>query len=151
MVPITVPDNYWLPLAVGLGAMPLLATVHGTIVGRLRKPAKVPYPHCYATPEQCKNNPKAEQFNCAQRAHANYLENFPQTMLYTLVAGLRWPVASAVLGGAWVICRILFLQGYVYSGIPEGKGRYRGGLFWLLQGGLWAMAAFGVGLSLTNS
>lgn len=72
-------------------------------------------------------------------------------MLYTLVAGLRWPVASAVLGGAWVICRILFLQGYVYSGIPEGKGRYRGGLFWLLQGGLWAMAAFGVGLSLTNS
>lgn len=95
--------------------------------------------------------PKAEQFNCAQRAHANYLENFPQTMLYTLVAGLKWPVASAVMGGAWVFFRILFLQGYVYSGLEQGKGRFRGGLFWFFQGGLWAMAAFGVGKSLTDS
>jgi glutathione S-transferase len=74
----------------------------------------------------------------------------PQTMLYTLVAGLKWPNAAAALAGAWVIARCLFLYGYIYSGKPQGKGRMYGAPFWLFQGALWAMSVFGVARELIN-
>ncbi|RJE26261.1 Glutathione S-transferase [Aspergillus sclerotialis] len=149
MVAIILPENYGPVIAVSLGAIPLLGWVHGTIVTSLRQPAKVPYPHSYATVEQCKSNAKAEQFNCAQRAHSNFLENAAQTMLFTLVAGLKYPQLAAGIGAGWLACRALFLYGYVYSGKPQGKGRYLGGVFWLLQGALWAMT-LGVAKDLSN-
>jgi len=34
----------------------MLGFIHGAIVTGLRKDAKVPYPHTYATVEQCKSN-----------------------------------------------------------------------------------------------
>lgn len=43
-------------IAVALGAIPLLGFVHGNITGSLRKEAKVPYPHSYASMELCKEN-----------------------------------------------------------------------------------------------
>lgn len=92
---------------------------------------------------------KAEQFNCAQRAHANFLENAPQTMLTTLVAGLKYPQAAAGVATGWIVFRSLFLYGYVYSGKPQGKGRFLGGLFWVFQGALWAMT-LAVARDLTN-
>ncbi|GAD99612.1 glutathione S-transferase [Paecilomyces variotii No. 5] len=144
MITITLPENYGAPIAVAVGAIPLLGFVHGVVTTSLRKAAKVPYPHSYATVEECKSNPKAEQFNCAQRAHSNFLENASQTMLFTLVAGLKYPNAAAVAGAAWVFFRSLFLYGYVYSGKPQGKGRMMGGFFWLVQGALWGMSVFGV-------
>lgn len=67
--------------------------------------------------------PKADAFNCAQRAHTNYLENAPQTMLLTLVAGLKYPAATTLIGATWVVMRVLFLYGYVYSGQAAGAGR----------------------------
>ncbi|KAJ9357442.1 putative glutathione S-transferase [Paecilomyces variotii] len=139
MITITLPENYGAAIAVALGAIPVLGFIHGFVTGRTRKAAKVPYPHSYASVEECKANPKAEQFNCAQRAHTNFLENAPQTMLFTLVAGLKYPNAAAVAGAAWVFFRSLFLYGYVYSGKPQGKGRMMGGMFWLVQGALWAL------------
>ncbi|KAL1861067.1 hypothetical protein Plec18167_003649 [Paecilomyces lecythidis] len=144
MITITLPENYGAPIAVALGAIPFLGFIHGSITTSLRKAAKVPYPHSYATIEECKANPKAEQFNCAQRAHSNFLENASQTMLFTLVAGLKYPNAAAIAGAAWVFFRSLFLYGYVYSGKPQGKGRMMGGFFWLVQGALWGMTVFGV-------
>lgn len=93
---------------------------------------------------------KAEQFNCAQRAHTNFLENASQTMLFTLVAGLKYPEYAAGIGALWVFFRALFLYGYVYSGKPEGKGRTIGSMFWLLQGALWGLSVFGVGSSLVS-
>lgn len=87
---------------------------------------------------------KAEQFNCAQRAHANFLENASQTMLFTLVAGLKYPQFAAGISAFWVVCRALFLYGYVYSGKPQGKGRMMGGFFWFAQGALWGLSVFGV-------
>ncbi|KAL4807365.1 hypothetical protein BDV18DRAFT_159587 [Aspergillus unguis] len=144
MVDITIPGNYGFALAIAVGVIPLLSTAHGVVVGTFRKAAGVPYPHTYATVEQCKSNPKAYQFNCAQRAHANYLENAPQTALSILVAGLKYPQLAAGLGAAWVVFRILFLHGYVYTDKPQGKGRYNGGLFWLAQAALWGLSAFGV-------
>ncbi|OOQ88765.1 hypothetical protein PEBR_11340 [Penicillium brasilianum] len=140
MVQITIPENYGAAIAVALGAIPVLGFVHGAITTSLRRAAKVPYPHCYATVEQCKENAKAEQFNCAQRAHSNFLENASQTMLFTLVAGLKYPQLAAGISAAWVLLRSLFLYGYVYSGKPQGKGRMLGGTFWFAQAALWGLS-----------
>lgn len=93
---------------------------------------------------------KAEQFNCAQRAHSNFLENAPQTMLFTLVAGAKYPDLAAGIGAAWVVMRSLYLYGYVYSGKPQGKGRFLGGFFWFAQGALWGLSVFGVGRDLLS-
>ncbi|KAE8149461.1 hypothetical protein BDV25DRAFT_156269 [Aspergillus avenaceus] len=150
MVTLTVPDNYGAVIGLALGAIPVLGFFHGTVVTGLRQDAKVPYPHTYATVEQCKSNPKAEQFNCAQRAHANFLENASQTMLFTLVAGLKYPQLATALGAAWLLSRSLYLYGYVYSGKPQGKGRFLGGFFWLAQGALWGLSVFGVGKELLS-
>lgn len=92
----------------------------------------------------------AYRFNCAQRAHANLLESMPQTMLYILVAGVKWPIASTALGTAWVVLRAVYAHGYIYSNKPNGKGRYNGAAFWLCQGALWGMAVFGVGRELLS-
>ncbi|PKY02777.1 glutathione S-transferase [Aspergillus campestris IBT 28561] len=150
MIAITVPDNYGAVIAVALGAIPVLGFIHGGVTTGLRKEAKVPYPHSYATIEQCKSSAKAEQFNCAQRAHSNFLENASQTMLFTLVAGLKYPELATGLGGVWLAARVLFLYGYVYSGKAQGKGRMLGGWFWLAQGALWGLSVFGVGKSLLS-
>lgn len=162
-------------IAVALGVIPVLGFVHGSITTSLRKTANVPYPHCYATIEQCKQSvcpvlsydppvsialpqqtlmtvlqPSAEQFNCAQRAHSNFLENASQTMLFTLVAGLKYPELAAGIGSAWVALRSLYLYGYVYAGKPEGAGRLLGSMFWLAQGALWGLTVFGVARDLIS-
>ncbi|KAJ5117173.1 hypothetical protein N7526_011282 [Penicillium atrosanguineum] len=124
MVAITLPSNYGGVIAVALGAIPVLGFIHGMVTGSFRKQAK------------CKENAKAEQFNCAQRAHANFLENAPPD--YALRPGL------------WVVFRSLFLYGYVYSGKPQGKGRMMGGFFWLAQGALWGLSVFGVARDLIS-
>ncbi|KAL4879053.1 hypothetical protein BJY04DRAFT_194642 [Aspergillus karnatakaensis] len=144
MVEVTIPGNYGYVIAVSLGVIPVLSFIHGNLVGTFRKPAGVPYPHTYATVEQCKSNPKAYQFNCAQRAHANFLENAPQTMLSILIAGLKYPQIAAGLGAAWAFFRLLFMFGYVYSDKPQGRGRYNGAFFWFAQAGLWGLSVFGV-------
>ncbi|OKL60958.1 hypothetical protein UA08_03663 [Talaromyces atroroseus] len=150
MVSITLPDNYGAVIAIALGVIPVLSFVQGSVVGVLRKKAQVPYPHSYATVEQCKANPNAYRFNCAQRAHGNLLENMPQTIAYMLVAGLKWPNASAALGAAWVVSRALYAHGYITSTKPNGSGRHNGVTFWLCQGALWGMAVFGVGRELLS-
>lgn len=94
--------------------------------------------------------PKAEQFNCAQRAHSNFLENAPQTIISALVAGLKYPQLTVAVTGAWLIFRALFLYGYVFSGKPQGKGRLIGGFFWFAQGALWGMCVFGVARDLIS-
>lgn len=71
-------------------------------------------------------------------------------MLFTLVAGLKYPELATGLGGAWLVARALFLYGYVYSGKAQGKGRMLGGWFWLAQGALWGLSVFGVGKSLLS-
>ncbi|THC91852.1 hypothetical protein EYZ11_008674 [Aspergillus tanneri] len=148
MVVLNLPENYGPVIAVSLGAIPFLGFIHGIITTGLRKVAKVPYPHNYATVEQCRENAKAEQFNCAQRAHANFLENSPHTTLSILVSGLKYPQLAAGLGVAWCVARALFLYGYVYSGKPQGRGRYIGSWFWPVQWILMGLSVFGVGRDL---
>ena len=72
-------------------------------------------------------------------------------MLFTLVAGLKYPQLAAGIGAVWTLLRTLFMYGYVYSGKPQGKGRLYGGMFWLAQGALWGLTVFGVARDLISS
>jgi glutathione S-transferase len=126
-------------LGLSLVATPLLAFVHGAITGIKRRAAKIPYPNAYATPQEAKANPAAHTFNCAQRAHAQFMEHAPQTMLYMLVAGLEYPNATVGLGVGWLVFRVLYLYGYVYQDKPAGTGRYLGAGYYFAQAGLWGL------------
>jgi glutathione S-transferase len=110
--------------------------MQGNIVTFARKSAGVPYPNAYATPQQAKENQDAYKFNCAQRAHANLLENMPQTIAYMLFAGLEYPTATAALGFGWLLSRSLYAYGYVQS---NKRYAFGGWAFWLCQAGLWAL------------
>lgn len=86
-------------------------------------------------------------FYTAYSLFLNHLEerlNSPQTMLFTLFAGLKYPHLATAIGASWLFFRSLYLYGYVYSGKPQGKGRLLGGFFWFSQGALWALSVFGV-------
>lgn len=127
-------------MLIALGAIPLLAQVHGGISTTLRKNAQIPYPNLMATPEQAKSNPAAYKFNLAQRAHGNLLENMPQAIASTLVAGLVYPRAAPVLASIWLLGRIVYAYGYIMSTKPHGKGRLYGGpVMYVGQIGLWVL------------
>lgn len=71
-------------------------------------------------------------------------------MLFTLVAGLKYPEWAAGLGALWVFFRALFLYGYVYSGKAQGKGRMIGSFFWFVQAALFGLSVYGVGWPLLS-
>ncbi|KAK5452236.1 hypothetical protein LTS15_007302 [Exophiala xenobiotica] len=136
---MTVPENYGYVVLVALGLTPVLAFAQGNVVTSLRKAAGVPYPNPYATPQQAKEKPAAYKFNCAQRAHANLLENMPQTMMYMLFAGLEYPTTTAALGAGWLFFRAMYAYGYIQGEKENGGSRLYGAPGWLIQGGLWAL------------
>lgn len=70
------------------------------------------------------------QFNCAQRAHQNFNENHVSALGAMLIAGLKYPMAAAVLGGVWSVNRVVYAIGYT-NGAEGGKGRYYG-VLWML-------------------
>ena len=119
---------------------PLLGIVHGAITTELRKAAKCPYPNGYASAQEMKSNVAAYRFNCAQRAHTQFMENAPQTILSMLVTGLVYPNATAVLGFGWFAARVLYLSGYIWGSLEKGRGRRLGFSFWLFQLSLWGLA-----------
>lgn len=61
-------------------------------VGAFRRAAKVPYPNCYATDAEAKVDKAKYLFNCAQRAHANFLEHQSTFLASLLISGLSYPV-----------------------------------------------------------
>lgn len=109
---------------------------HGGRVSGFRKAAKIPYPFEYASYEQVQTAAPASKkamlaFNSAQRAHQNFGENHSTVIGTLLISGLRWPVATAVLGAVWSVNRIVYAIGYTNSGEEGGKGRYYGAL-WMI-------------------
>ncbi|KAI9570396.1 hypothetical protein HD554DRAFT_2170549 [Boletus coccyginus] len=56
----------------------------------------------YAEQAEVKASPAAMQFNCTQRAHQNTLEFAPVVTLSTLVFGLKYPHAAAIMCGSFV-------------------------------------------------
>ena len=59
-------------------------------------------------------------FNNAQRVHYNYLEYFAQMIIQFLLAGLYYPLTTAVLAGVYILFRIWFHVGYIRGG-PKGR------------------------------
>ena len=111
-----------------------------------RKISGIEYPNAYATPEQIATAPSVEKkramyvFNCAQRAHYNFLENYPQVLAALLIAGLKYPRTSATLGAVWCVCRVVYALGYTRSGNKEQSGRYAGAGAWTAQFTLFGLA-----------
>ena len=60
------------------------------------------------------------QFNNGQRAHYNYIEMAPSTLVLLLIAGIYFPIPSAALGLAIAIFRLMYAIGYSNSG-PNGR------------------------------
>ena len=104
------------------------------------------YPQAYAdksdmsaaTPEQKK---KMYLFNCAQRAHGNYLENQPAVMAALLISGLYFPLLTTAMGLGWALGRIMYAIGYTSKTAENGKGRMAGAFMWLFQLGLYFSTA----------
>ena len=69
-------------------------------------------------------------FNCVQRSHQNLLESLP-TFLFTLtLSGSRFPKVASLLGGVFLVGRILFHLGYSSGELSfehsvETKGQWK--------------------------
>lgn len=59
--------------------------------------------------------------NNAQRVHLNYLEYLPAHLIFLLTAGIHYPLYSVTLGWIFMIGRMLYTLGYLWSG-AEGRG-----------------------------
>ncbi|KAE9986174.1 hypothetical protein EG328_006437 [Venturia inaequalis] len=143
-ISITLPAEYGYVLATATGSF-ILSTWHGMRVGPFRKAAKIPYPTQYASDSLLASTTDSTQkqnlylFNCAQRAHYNFLENYVTFLPALLIAGLKYPVASSVLGAAWCVFRAMYATGYTRADKKDGKGRLMGSAFWLAQFALYGM------------
>ena len=92
-----------------------------------RRAAKISYPQHFAPEEKARTSQEAYSFNCVQRSHSNFMEHHTIAVVSLLVAGLRFPVTSAALGGVWSLGRVVYAVGYAHSRIGSGgKGRYKG-------------------------
>ena len=67
-------------------------------------------------------------FNCAQRAHYNFLENYVFALPVLLVGGVSYPRAAAAFGLVWSVGRAMYAVGYTNPAKEKGSGRHRGGL-----------------------
>ncbi|KAK8160752.1 hypothetical protein BKA80DRAFT_275905 [Phyllosticta citrichinensis] len=146
LMTIDIPREYGYVLLTATGSL-FLSTWHAVRVGPFRKAAGVKYPAQYASNEQIRaeSNVNKQQamhlFNCAQRAHYNFIENHTSFLTALFVAGVKYPVASSIMGAFWGVGRVLYATGYTRKDKEDGKGRLLG--FWasLLQLGLMGMAA----------
>lgn len=59
-------------------------------------------------------------FNCAQRAHQNYVEQAASIVILILLLGLYAPVVAAQAGLVYIIGREIYSYGY-RSGGPAGR------------------------------
>ena len=94
-------------------------TLLGTKVGEARKKYGVKLPHMYA-PGDSDNE---RLFNCAQRGHQQALETYPQFLALSLVAGLAFPLTTAVEGALWCVARFAWAEGYA-TGDPDNRYKF---------------------------
>jgi len=138
MAPVVLDSNYGYVILAACSTF-VLNAIHSINTGKYRKAAKIAYPAAYAP--SSRTDPEAHRFNCAQRAHANYTENQPTLLGSLLLAGIRFPITSAIMGVAWSVCRYLYMAGYS-EGAEHGKGRYRGIYYAVFQTGLLLLSAY---------
>ncbi|CAD6579459.1 MAG: hypothetical protein ASARMPREDX12_009177 [Alectoria sarmentosa] len=108
-------------------ASTFITSFHTNLTGTYRKAARVPFPYPYATATEAATSAEKFRFNCAQKAHANFTENHTSFVFVLLIAGLRFPKSSAVLGAMWCTARVLYALGYTRKyNAEDGKGRHWG-------------------------
>ncbi|RPB03851.1 membrane-associated proteins in eicosanoid and glutathione metabolism [Choiromyces venosus 120613-1] len=132
----SIPHEYSYVLA-SLFATALVSQYHGIIVGSIRKKAKVPYPNAYASAEDASKDKEKFRFNCAQRAHANYLESLSVVLPAFLASAIHYPTVASSLFGIWLVGRVVYTHGYTGSQHNStGNGRYKGMFYSIGQVGL---------------
>ncbi|KAJ6261462.1 hypothetical protein Dda_4132 [Drechslerella dactyloides] len=139
---LTIPSEYGYVLFVAL-ASTFVNQWHGIKVGSARRAAKVPYPNAYAPHAEAPTGSEKYVFNCAQRAHANFIEHLPQFYVSLFVSGLGFPKLAAGLGSLYLFGRVLYAIGYANPQKQNGTGRFLGAPFFypgLL--GLWGSAGY---------
>ncbi|KAF2085301.1 membrane-associated proteins in eicosanoid and glutathione metabolism [Saccharata proteae CBS 121410] len=147
LITLQVPQEYGYVLLAASSTL-FVNLWHAFRVSPFRRAAGVPYPYQYASAEQIAATDDAGKksalhlFNCAQRAHYNFLEAHPTAVIAMLISGLRYPTASAVMGGLWAVGRVMYAMGYTRPGVENGKGRLVGSWASLVQIGLMGMAAW---------
>ncbi|KAF3932725.1 hypothetical protein ABW19_dt0204613 [Dactylella cylindrospora] len=139
---LSIPAEYGYVLLVAL-ASTFVNQWHGIVVSGARGKAKVPYPNCYALDAEAPTGSEKYVFNCAQRAHSNFLENLPQFYVSMAITGLTYPKFAAGAGALWLFGRILYTIGYTNPKKEKGRGRFLGAPFWYpAQLGLWGAAGY---------
>ncbi|OAL02615.1 hypothetical protein IQ06DRAFT_217517, partial [Phaeosphaeriaceae sp. SRC1lsM3a] len=136
----------------------LLSNWLGVRVGPYRTAARVPQPFAFASAETIANASSTEHkralylFNCAQRGHYNFLENYPPALTGMLVTGLWYPKFAAAAGALWIAGRVIYALGYTSTSKKnvDGKGRWAYGGFYIAAASQTAfLVAFGkIGLDL---
>ncbi|CAK4034315.1 glutation S-transferase [Lecanosticta acicola] len=146
-VTVVVPEEYGYVVATTAFTF-FLGLWHGARARPFRTKVKIWAPKAYAdTADVAAAKPEQKDdlylFNCAQRAHANYVENQPSTAIAILLAGLRYPRLSTLLGAGWILGRIIFAIGYTQKKKENGSGRMLGfAIQFPMQLSLWALAGW---------
>ncbi|XP_075550429.1 glutathione S-transferase 3, mitochondrial-like isoform X2 [Dermacentor variabilis] len=112
---LEVPSEYGYVVLVGVGST-LVNTWLSFRVGMARKKYDVKYPAMYSD--------TSIVFNCIQRSHQNFLENYPQFLMTLFLAGFEFPKVAAGAGLVYLVGRIVYAIGYS-TGNPSK--RMRGG------------------------
>ncbi|CAF9908647.1 MAG: hypothetical protein GOMPHAMPRED_006239 [Gomphillus americanus] len=134
-IALTLPANYTYVLLVAASST-LVSAWHTIAVMKYRKRSKIPYPNTYASHEQAEKSIDAYQFNCAQRAHHNFLEIYPEFLTQLAIAGLTFPELSAGLGAVYLVARVIYATGYTRPVRDGGRGRYNGIIQYVPRAGL---------------
>ncbi|GAA6026813.1 hypothetical protein JCM8097_005879 [Rhodosporidiobolus ruineniae] len=113
-------SDFAYPLAVATVGTYAVLGYATTKVSAARKAAKVDYPAAYADNAVAERDIKAKQFNCAQRAHMNTLENLPLFLISLLHSSLYHPKYAAGAGLFWIFGRLAYISGYS-TGEPKKR------------------------------
>eukprot|EP00835_Amoeboradix_gromovi_P004297 NODE_326_length_10940_cov_0.392122.p7 type:complete len:149 gc:universal NODE_326_length_10940_cov_0.392122:3849-3403(-) len=136
MTTLTSEYGYALVAAASLG---MHCYTQGFAVGKLRKKYGIKYPdNGNGRYSVNLSDDQWFKFNCAQRAHHNYLEALPMLITWCLIGGIYYPVYSATLGLCTIFGRQLYASGYRTHG-PDGR-RYGAGVSAIGHIGMFVMA-----------
>jgi glutathione S-transferase len=108
---ITLPENYSYVIAAGAFCGVVL-TVTGGLAASKREALGVEYPNLYASDITAKTDPKAFEFNCAQRGALNPHESYATALFGLATGGLAFPLVAAGAGAAWGVGALLYYFGY---------------------------------------